>query len=516
MARTRQARDSQSDTGTQQDANHPGSARSSEELRPRGDGSSISETKINNNRNSQEATASSNRSSYRAEQDFQVSNRSSSFKAENQGHHQGYNSQNDRSRRNHDPPRYRHVSHHGHGSNRHYEGSRRSYDSQGFRRGGSQRNHDPRRDRAYYDSRDHRNRYGGDERGDRRRPRDERGTRFHYDKDDRGERYRESRKRNERAENDIRDSPPRHHRGPSKRPKVEDELVELESEARKKRLELEMIQDEIKIQEGKQKLSALKSQSGVQVGETAVAAVAVREASVTSVSNSRGAAAAATDTVTLESDDDLFSTASDEDLTSRANDPVDVDEDYEPNVGEISATKKSRPKAKREEVVGPYEDYKPSGESRAAGKRGAKKKPRRKSTKTKKKKEDNQSDGYSEKSLMSRYIPTIIDHSLVCGKFLVRWDKSDGSFTESPCTSWLDIESFVFPSLAKEYLIRVTKEKTCDDDKSALMKLARKFEKVETDEKDSNMIRGLDANEGLDLAEIDFAASHVTAEPLIM
>jgi hypothetical protein len=46
--------------------------------------------------------------------------------------------------------------------------------------------------------------------------------------------------------------------------------------------------------------------------------------------------------------------------------------------------------------------------------------------------------------------------------------------------------------------------------------LARKFEKVETDEKDSNMIRGLDANEGLDLAEIDFAASHVTADPLIM
>ena len=108
---------------------------------------------------------------------------------------------------------------------------------------------------------------------------------------------------------------------------------------------------------------------------------------------------------------------------------------------------------------------------------------------------------YGEKSLMGKYIPQIINHSLTTRKFLVQWNKSGKSLFEAPCRSWVSFD-FVFPGVAKRYISKLIKNG--DTDRDALKILRDDFAKTEWDEMYNNAIKDVDTEEGEDLKEIDF------------
>ncbi|KAL9188521.1 hypothetical protein ACHAXT_006899 [Thalassiosira profunda] len=65
---------------------------------------------------------------------------------------------------------------------------------------------------------------------------------------------------------------------------------------------------------------------------------------------------------------------------------------------------------------------------------------------------------FSEKDLMSQCQPEILDHHLsgTEGKLLVRWVPGKGKSTQQntvQCTSWVSHEDFLFPALARKYLL---------------------------------------------------------------
>lgn len=352
---------------------------------------------------------------------------------------------------------------------------------------------------------------------------------------------------------------PSHHYFSSKRQKVRKDFHELRSEVTKKslelknrNLELQLVKTNIEIEEGNRKLSSLKSQPGsVQVGGASEQGAAVGGATVSSMPN-RGVAAPSTLAATAahESDDeDLFSTASNEDLTSHAKDPVDinVNEDYKPNSTESeciksktsqqSETSSSKHKRKSKEKLQEEQWNAYNGavsklasnqnnptkltkaeckailiiqfEQKVSHTDSVKQLRNQLADKLKTSNATGVKTNYSEKSLMSRYAPTIIDHSILDHpvghkKFLVRWDKIDSPFTtESSCTSWLDFKGFIFPGLAKDYFSNLAEGKTLE--KSTLKDWAYTFEGIEANEKLSNEFELEESEIGRrDLAEVDF------------
>ena len=82
---------------------------------------------------------------------------------------------------------------------------------------------------------------------------------------------------------------------------------------------------------------------------------------------------------------------------------------------------------------------------------------------------------YTERDLMSTYTPKIVDHYLLARderstirKFLVKWydtSKHEGkSLTndDSVCASWVQHEDFLFPALARSYLLKTLNNKSSE------------------------------------------------------
>lgn len=79
---------------------------------------------------------------------------------------------------------------------------------------------------------------------------------------------------------------------------------------------------------------------------------------------------------------------------------------------------------------------------------------------------------YTERDLMSRFAPKIVDHYLLARgdrKVLVEWDdKSKQERKGLPndeilCPSWINHEDFLFPALTRKYLLKKLKRKMCNE-----------------------------------------------------
>ncbi|KAL3777988.1 hypothetical protein ACHAW5_003268 [Stephanodiscus triporus] len=79
---------------------------------------------------------------------------------------------------------------------------------------------------------------------------------------------------------------------------------------------------------------------------------------------------------------------------------------------------------------------------------------------------------YTERDLMSRFAPKIVDHYLLARgdkKVLVEWhDKSKHEGKGLPnveilCPSWIDHDDFLFPALTRKYLSKELKRKNCNE-----------------------------------------------------
>ncbi|KAL3783164.1 hypothetical protein HJC23_001514 [Cyclotella cryptica] len=243
------------------------------------------------------------------------------------------------------------------------------------------------------------------------------------------------------------------------------EAQKTEAKLRKAQAEREIMEQNLKLEEAKRQLEIVRSQSvsnergerasGVDGGGGASLPIIPALASVTP--RSTGLNTAASDAnltaTSVAAAAPSFNNTETSDADSANNDPsfqpesFDVEDSSDDFLVGVSP---SRPKASGNTTKAP--------KSKPKKKSPAKKKPSRnpkKCSNTKKKSkpvaEDSAVSIYTEFDMMSMYSPTIVDHSLVTSKFLVQWDKNDGS-TETPCTLWMSFENFLFPNIANDYI----------------------------------------------------------------
>ena len=408
-------------------------------------------------------------------------------------------------------------------SNNHRHGEFRGYDGRRY----DHRRHDDRRydDRRYDDRYDHRDRNHGNYQH-YHQP-------HHIGKYNRGNHYRHDNRRDYRdRDNGRRDSryerggrsshrQPRtpdhshsrssHNHPPPKRIKNDPSIDRLKAQKEKNSLELEVIEQKIKIEESKRKLEAVQNQSAapddVRMGTASITAAGAATAALDTNRSIPAAAARAP-----FEDDELFSDTSVVEPTgpSFAN-----TEDDQHNTD--ATKKKAAPKANRtlrentNQSVAPAMEELVDSDDEHEAKSGTQ--PKKKGNAT----------PYTEKNLMKVYKPTIIDHSLVtkkclvtsklqvsnllASKILVQWNETDGSIFGSKCRSWISIQDCVFPSTVKSYISKLIKDGRHKSDRDTLKKIRKMVEKIEQEEKWNNVIQDLNVDEedeGSDLEEIDF------------
>ncbi|KAL3787637.1 hypothetical protein HJC23_011785 [Cyclotella cryptica] len=253
------------------------------------------------------------------------------------------------------------------------------------------------------------------------------------------------------------------------------EAQKTEAKLRKAQAEREIMEQNLKLEEAKRQLEIVRSQSvSNEIGERAAGVdggggpiipalasvtprntglnTAASDANLTATSVAAAAAPSFNNTETSDAD----SANNDPSFQPESFDVEDSSDDFLVGVSPF------RPKASGNTAKAP--------KSKPKKKSPAKKKPSRnpkKCSNTKKKSkpvaEDSAVSIYTEFDMMSMYTPTIVDHSLVTSKFLVQWDKNDGS-TETPCKLWMSFENFLFPNIANDYI----DEKVNDEENTEL------------------------------------------------
>ncbi|KAL7487421.1 hypothetical protein ACHAW6_013022 [Cyclotella cf. meneghiniana] len=253
------------------------------------------------------------------------------------------------------------------------------------------------------------------------------------------------------------------------------EAQKTEARLRKAQAEREIMEQNLKLEEAKRQLEIVRSQPMVAereegpfagVGVGGGANLPVLSAFVDATTRGHGLEAVVSRTnltvpsVAAAASSSNTPEASDSDArNSTNNDPSFVSESFDAEESQddlLLSISASRPKA--------HGKAKQSTKSKKKKKSSPKKTPRRRPEKCSddKKRSDTGAEKrtlsiYTEVDMMSTYTPIIVDHSLARKKFLVQWNKNDGS-SETPCMSWMGFENFLFPDIANNYIDKKVEE----------------------------------------------------------
>ena len=318
-----------------------------------------------------------------------------------------------------------------------------------------------------------------------------------------------------------------------KRIKTDPSVDRLKRQKEKQSLELANLELQIKIEENKKKLEAVRNQSAA-LDDTKMGAVACAQGTGALFDNKRSIPAAAAAAASAPSDDeDLFSDTSDVEPRAPSFN-VDSTSVVDSDVGKYRAKERKKiattrsKRTPRKNADQPVEELVSSNDrSRTTpGHRGrkaaakTKKNASKKADKSAKSKKEEDIKPFSEQELMGKYKPTIVDHrlatnicvvtskndiyDLLASKILVQWDENNGPAFGSQCRSWISIRDFVFPSCVKSYISKCIKDEKYVSERDTLRKIKKMVEDIEEEQKWGNAIQGLNPEEGSDLKEFDF------------